>query len=74
MAVRSKTGTASLQHQPGKPLRQRRIADTAELAAYITGADYPAWPPYADPVPVDASGDSVVDRLVPDGDQSTGAD
>ena len=41
--------------------------DTAELAAYITGADYPAWPPYADPIPVDASGDSVVDRLVPDG-------
>jgi hypothetical protein len=48
--------------------------DTAELAAYITGTDYPAWPPYADPVPVDAAGDSVVDRLVPDGDQSTGAD
>jgi hypothetical protein len=48
--------------------------DTAELAAYITGTDYPTWPPYADPVPADAAGDSVVDRLVPDGDQSTGAD
>jgi hypothetical protein len=47
-------------------------ADTAELAAYITGTDYPAWPPYADPVPVDATGDSVSDGLVPDSDQPTG--
>jgi len=49
-------------------------ADTAELAAYITGTDYPAWPPYADPVPVDATGDSVSDGLVSDSDQSAGAD
>jgi hypothetical protein len=47
-------------------------ADTAELAAYITGTDYPTWPPYADPVPVDATGDSVSDGLVSDGDQPTG--
>jgi hypothetical protein len=49
-------------------------ADTDELADYITGTDYPTWPPYADPVPADAAGDSVVDRLVSDGDQSAGAD
>ena len=42
-------------------------ADTDELAAYITGADYPAWPPYADPVPADTAGDPVSDGLVPDG-------
>ena len=42
-------------------------ADTDELAAYITGADYPAWPSYADPVPADTAGDPVSDGLVPDG-------
>jgi hypothetical protein len=47
-------------------------ADTAELAAYITGTDYPTWPPYADPDPVDATGDPVSDGVVSDGDQSTG--
>jgi hypothetical protein len=47
-------------------------ADTAELAAYITGTDYPTWPPYADPVPADATGDSVSDGLVSDSDQPTG--
>jgi hypothetical protein len=39
----------------------RDTADTAELAAYITGADYPAWPrdPYS-PVPAsDAPADGV---------------
>jgi hypothetical protein len=39
--------------------------DTAELAAYITGPTYPTWPPYADPVPADAAGDSVSDRVEP---------
>lgn len=40
--------------------------DTPELAAYITGADYPAWPsdPYA-PVPVS---DAPVDGVEPVGD------
>jgi hypothetical protein len=47
-------------------------ADTAELAAYITGTDYPTWPPYADPDPVDATGDPVSDGVVSDGNQSTG--
>jgi hypothetical protein len=42
-------------------------ADTAELAAYITGTDYPTWPPYADPVPTNTAGDPVSDGLVPDG-------
>lgn len=33
-------------------------ADTASLAAYITGADYPVWPsdPYAPPEPAPADG------------------
>jgi hypothetical protein len=39
--------------------------DTAELAAYITGPTYPTWPPYANPDPVDAAGDSVSDRVEP---------
>ena len=42
-------------------------ADTDELAAYITGTDYPTWPPYADPVPGDTAGNSVSDGVVPDG-------
>jgi hypothetical protein len=46
--------------------------DTDELAAYITGSNYPVWPPYADPVPADPAGDAAVDRLVSDGDQPTG--
>ena len=46
-------------------------ADTDELAAYITGTDYPVWPPYADPVPADTTGDSVPDGVVPDSDQPT---
>ena len=49
-------------------------ADTDELAAYITGTDYPTWPPYADPVPGDTAGNSVSDGVVPDSDQSAGAD
>jgi hypothetical protein len=49
-------------------------ADTDELAAYITGPDYPTWPPYADPVPADTAGDSVSDGVVPDSDQSAGTD
>jgi hypothetical protein len=47
--------------------------DTAELAAYITGPTYPTWPPYADPVPVDATGDSVSDGVVSFSNQSTGS-
>ena len=46
-------------------------ADTDELAAYITGPDYPTWPPYADPVPADTAGDSVSDGVVSDSDQPT---
>ena len=49
-------------------------ADTDELAAYITGPDYPTWPPYADPVLGDTAGDSVSDGVVPDSDQSAGTD
>ena len=49
-------------------------ADTDELAAYITGPDYPTWPPYADPISTDAAGDSAADGVVPDSDQSAGAD
>jgi hypothetical protein len=47
-------------------------ADTAELAAYITGPTYPTWPPYADPVPTDAAGDPVSDGVVSFSNQSTG--
>ena len=45
-------------------------ADTDELAAYITGADYPVWPvdPYA---PVPAGGASAAE-LEPAGDNSEG--
>lgn len=47
-----------------------QTADTPALAAYITGADYPAWPvdPYA-PVPVS---DAAVDGLEPVGDSGEG--
>ena len=43
--------------------------DTAELAAYITGTEYPIWPvdPYA-PVPSDDAGVSDSDGLEPIGD------
>jgi hypothetical protein len=36
-----------------------QTADTAALAAYITGADYPAWPadPYAPAPVIEASAD-----------------
>jgi len=47
--------------------------DTDELAAYITGPDYPTWPPYADPIPVDAAGDSDVDGVLSFSNQSTGS-
>jgi len=47
--------------------------DTDELAAYITGPDYPTWPPYADPVLVDAAGDSDVDGVLSFSNQSTGS-
>lgn len=42
-------------------------ADTAELAAYITGTQYPAWPadPYAH-VAVDDAGSSALDGMVLD--------
>lgn len=42
----------------------KQTVDTAALAAYITGADYPAWPvdPYA-PVPISDAGDTPVDGL-----------
>jgi len=44
----------------------RDTADTPELAAYITGTDYPVWPrdPYS-PVP---AGDASVDGVEPPGD------
>lgn len=48
--------------------------DTDELAAYITGFDYPTWPPYADFVLADAAGDSVSDGVVSFSNQSAGAD
>jgi hypothetical protein len=47
--------------------------DTDELAAYITGPDYPTWPPYADPVLADAAGDSDVDGVLSFSNQSTGS-
>jgi len=42
----------------------KQTVDTAALAAYITGADYPTWPadPYA-PVPVSDAGDTPADGL-----------
>ena len=46
--------------------------NTDELAAYITGADYSTWPPYADSVPATATGDPVSDGMVSLGNQSTG--
>ena len=48
-------------------------ADTDELAAYITGPDYPTWPPYADPVPTDAAGNSATDGVLFFSNQSTGS-
>ena len=48
----------------------KQTADTASLAAYITGADYPAWPrdPYS---PVPAS-DAPADRVEPASDGGEG--
>jgi hypothetical protein len=47
--------------------------DTPELAAYITGTEYPVWPadPYA-PVPDADAGDVVVDGLEPVGNGEQG--
>jgi len=47
--------------------------DTPELAAYITGQDYPVWPvdPYA-PVPDADAGDVAADGLEPVGDGEQG--
>ncbi len=44
----------------------QQTTDTEALAAYITGADYPAWPadPYA-PIPVADAGDTAADGLEP---------
>jgi len=39
----------------------RDTADTPALAAYITGADYPAWP--VDPYSPRPAGDAVIDRV-----------
>lgn len=43
-----------------------QTADTAALAAYITGADYPAWP--SDPYSPDPVADTPADGLEPSGD------
>jgi len=42
-------------------------ADTEALAAYLTGSDYPTWPPYVEPVPADDAGDSPADGVELDG-------
>lgn len=44
--------------------------DTPELAAYITGADYPVWP--RDPYSPDPIGDAPVDGVEPTSDGSEG--
>ena len=52
---------------------KKKVADLAtinsaeQLATYITGTDYPAWPLYADFVLVDTTGDPVSDGLESDG-------
>lgn len=43
-----------------------QTADTAALAAYITGADYPVWP--SDPYSPDPVADTPADGLEPSGD------
>jgi hypothetical protein len=42
--------------------------DTPALAAYITGPDYPTWPPYVAPAADDTAGDAPVDGVEPVGD------
>lgn len=47
----------------------RETVDTAELAAYITGSDYPSWP--SDPYSSDPVADTPVDGMEPSGDVGT---
>jgi hypothetical protein len=52
-----------------KVLSIGETVDTAELAAYITGTEYPTWPANPDQPPIAVDVDSVVggDTLIVDG-------